>query len=61
MRGERGGAVAELQASLHRHGAAIVVDGIFGPATEAALSAFQRQAGLPATGTGDRATLAALG
>lgn len=37
------------------------VDGIFGPRTQGALMAFQRQAGLRATGTLDQETRAALG
>jgi hypothetical protein len=37
------------------------VDGISGPRTQGALMAFQRQAGLPATGTLDQETRAALG
>ncbi len=37
------------------------VDGIFGPATEAAVKTYQRSRGLPVTGRGDAATLNALG
>jgi hypothetical protein len=40
--------------------AGVVVDGAFGPATEAAVRAFQRRRSLPATGIVDRATFDAL-
>ena len=36
-------------------------DGIFGPRTSAAIKEFQKQSGLPETGTLDSATLAKLG
>lgn len=36
------------------------VDGVFGPKTQAAVTAFQQQKGLPVTGTADRATRQAL-
>lgn len=38
--------VKHLQALLHRHGAVIVMDGVFGPATEKALRAEQKHQGL---------------
>ena len=49
-----------MQAALHAAGAAITADGDFGPLTEAAVRAFQKEAGLPVTGVGDKATLALL-
>jgi hypothetical protein len=52
---------AEIQQALNNHGANLTVDGITGPNTRAALSAFQRDAGLPITGRADEETLAALG
>lgn len=36
------------------------VDGLYGPATTAAITAFQKKEGLPQTGTADKATQAAL-
>jgi hypothetical protein len=42
-RGADGQAVRELQALLNAHGASLVVDGDFGPATDKALRAFQRR------------------
>lgn len=59
-RGTRGAAVKDLQAGLRQHGHAVAVDGLFGPLTEAALSAFQRSVSLAATGVADAATLARL-
>lgn len=52
---------AEVQEALNRHGANLVVDGITGPATRAAVRAFQRDAGLPITGAAGPKTLEALG
>lgn len=49
-----------LTAAHHRPGRE-GSDGLFGPHTLAAVEAFQRQHGLPATGVADEATLAALG
>ncbi len=50
-RGARGEAVRRLQTLLRRHGFSPgAVDGIFGPATEAAVVAFQRAHGLLADG-----------
>lgn len=40
-RGDTGTCVRELQTALGKHGARIVVDGIFGPATDQAVKAFQ--------------------
>ncbi len=52
---------ADVQHALNRHGADLEVDGRAGKDTRAAISAFQREAGLPMTGIADAATLAALG
>lgn len=46
----RGHAVVELQQRLTAHGHALTPDGIFGPRTQAAVTAFQTQHGLPADG-----------
>lgn len=57
-------AVAMLQARLNQHipdFARLIVDGDFGPKTEAAVREFQRRRALPETGTADRSTLEALG
>jgi hypothetical protein len=59
--GDRGPDVRVLQQRLNQHGAALVVDADFGPATRAALLAFQAVHGLPPTGIADHATRAALG
>ncbi|HEY9057173.1 MAG TPA: N-acetylmuramidase domain-containing protein [Aurantimonas sp.] len=60
-RGARGDAVRWLQAALLDHGQHdLAVDGIFGPATEAALMAFQRADGLDSSGIADGATLIRL-
>ena len=52
-----------LQQALVNAGISLAggVDGVFGPATEAAVKAYQRSRGLPMTGRGDAATLNALG
>jgi peptidoglycan hydrolase-like protein with peptidoglycan-binding domain len=52
--------VAVLQESLNSTGANLKVDGEWGPATAAALRAYQRQNGLKITGTIDTATMARL-
>ncbi len=50
-----------LQAALDRAGFSPgVIDGQIGPKTRMAIRAFQKQAGLPATGEADVATMAAL-
>jgi hypothetical protein len=59
--GHRGCRTAVMQKALNDHGADLNGDGEFGAKTLAALKAFQQKAGLPATGKGDVATLAALG
>jgi peptidoglycan hydrolase-like protein with peptidoglycan-binding domain len=62
-RGARGAAVKELQRALMAKGIYVAggADGIFGPATDAALRLFQRRNGLQVTGTVDQATSSALG
>ena len=57
---DKGPAVAALQRSLVASGAAIDVDGYFGPATDAAVRAFQRDAGLEVDGLVGPDTWAAL-
>jgi peptidoglycan hydrolase-like protein with peptidoglycan-binding domain len=49
-----------LQALLNRHGAKLVVDGIFGPLTEAAVKAFQKSHLIPADGIVGRLTWSKL-
>ena len=49
-RGDRGSGVRWVQERLNRQGAALAVDGIFGPATEAAVRRFQRENGLQVDG-----------
>jgi hypothetical protein len=43
-------AVMDLQTALNRHGAKLVVDGVFGRLTEAAVKAFQKSHLIPADG-----------
>ena len=59
--GHKGYGTAALQKALNKHGANLNGDGEFGSKTLAALKAFQKAKGLPITGKGDAATLAALG
>jgi hypothetical protein len=59
-KGSRGAKVRLAQELLCLHDRKVAVDGRFGAATEAAVLAFQDGAGLPATGTVDRATIDAL-
>jgi hypothetical protein len=58
--GSHGDAVRELQQRLLGLGFIVGVDGDFGPATAAAVVAFQRSAGLAADGIAGPATLRAL-
>lgn len=60
-RGARGAAVAALQTALTARGHPLAADGIFGPATERAVKAFQSRAGLAVDGIAGPATMAALG
>jgi LysM repeat protein len=54
--------VAGLQVALRSHGLyAGPIDGLTGPATTAAVRAFQKRTGLPATGGAGKRTRAALG
>lgn len=59
--GSSGPAVEQLQRALVENGADLEPDGKFGPLTRAAVEAFQRDQGLPATGVADARTQAALG
>jgi murein L,D-transpeptidase YcbB/YkuD len=59
-RGARGEAVRELQSDLVRNGFTLVVDGMFGPATESALRAFQQANGIEPTGIACAATREAM-
>ena len=59
--GHRGYRTAAMQKVLNANGADLNGDGEFGPKTLAALKEFQKAKGLPVTGKGDAATLAALG
>jgi peptidoglycan hydrolase-like protein with peptidoglycan-binding domain len=54
--GATGWTVAQLQQALDRGGAKLVVDGGYGPATTAAVKAWQTAHKLPATGVTDLAT-----
>jgi len=57
--GSRGQAVVAMQQALSRAGFAVVVDGVFGPLTQAALKQFQASKGLEQTGAlGPRTTAA---
>ncbi|MGM0535556.1 MAG: N-acetylmuramidase domain-containing protein [Pseudomonadota bacterium] len=58
--GSTGPAVERLQYDLRRHGMGITADGVYGPATEAAVRAFQREQGLVIDGLAGRKTRAAL-
>jgi cell wall-associated NlpC family hydrolase len=48
--GASGWTVTQLQQDLNRHGAALTVDGGFGPATKTAVLAWQKSHQVPATG-----------
>lgn len=59
---EPGEVIAQVQAELQRQGYDPgLIDGDFGPATRAALLAYQQDNGLPVTGEIDEDTLGALG
>src|SRR5947209_16629100 len=59
--GDTGEAVSRAQRALRRTpNLTLAVDGIFGPATEAATKQFQQSQGLPQTGVVDEATWKAL-
>lgn len=53
--------VADIQRALNAHGADLVVDGITGSQTRAAIRVFQREAGLAVDGIAGPQTLRALG
>jgi hypothetical protein len=63
---DTGYGVRAVQSQLRAHGytfsvgAAVLVDGVYGPVTESAVKSFQTAAGLPATGVVDTATWLAL-
>jgi hypothetical protein len=59
--GDRGPEVRKLQEKLNEHGASLVVDGVFGRGTQAAVMAFQAANGLQVDGVVGRKTWAALG
>ena len=56
----RGLVVADLQTALNRNGAKLVVDGIFGHLTEAAVKVFQKSHLIPADGIVGRLTWSKL-
>jgi hypothetical protein len=58
--GDRGAAVAEMQRKLNKAGEDLVVDGVFGAGTHAALLAFQARNGLRADGVAGAQTWAKL-
>lgn len=55
-RGDQGHPTRALQRQLNRYGYALSVDGVFGPATEAATGDFQRQNRLSVDGVAGQAT-----
>jgi hypothetical protein len=59
--GDRGPEVRKVQEKLNEHGAGLVIDGIFGRGTQAAVMAFQAANGLVVDGIVGRKTSAALG
>ena len=59
-RGAKGGAVRRLQRALRAAGYLLVVDGIFGPATQAAVRQYQRDHGLEVDGVVGPRTWVAL-
>lgn len=59
--GSKGDCVRKVQRRLkRRHGAQLVVDGMFGPVTEREVKTFQRREGLQADGIVGDATYRAL-
>lgn len=58
--GDHNPAVLDLQTRLALHGLAIACDGVFGPATERAVKAFQKRSGLTIDGVAGPKTWAAL-
>ena len=60
-RGSRGDEVSLVQQALADHGARLAVDGIYGPRTAAAVTAFQRGRGLAADGVVGPLTWRVLG
>jgi hypothetical protein len=59
-RGDGGGQVKLVQEWLSLHDERVAIDGDFGPATEAAVQAFQGRVSLPATGVVDQSTFSHL-
>lgn len=59
-KGAHGSEVQTLQRQLNAHGAQLAIDGWFDASTEAAVAAFQRQAGLVVDGIAGAKTLTAL-
>lgn len=58
---ERGPEVARMQEALRQRGFELTPDGLYGNGTRGIVEQYQRQNGLPATGTADRDTLSSLG
>lgn len=59
-RGDKGGKVRSIQEWISLQGQSVSVDGVFGPATEAAVRKFQTGNGHVATGIVDNATFSSL-
>jgi len=59
-RGHTGASVRRIQRLLNSHGFRVLVDGVFGPQTEAAVRAFQRRERLLTDGVVGPVTMAAL-
>ncbi len=60
QRGEHSRQVRLIQEWLCLHGIGVRVDGVFGPATQAAVIQFQQQQNIPATGEVDQRTFISL-
>lgn len=58
---ERGPEVARMQEALRQRGFELTPDGLYGNGTRGIVEQYQRQNGLPPTGTADRDTLSSLG